>query len=241
MRVSRLFVAAPLSVGQPLVLEADAGHYVGRVLRLRVGDPLTLFNGQGGEYQARLAELSKKQVALDILTHAALERESPLALTLVQGISRNEHMDWVMQKAVELGVQRIAPVITERTQGFQAQQLEKRQIHWEKIIQHACEQCGRNRLPLLLEAQPLLAHLASQTGTGLLLDPLAEQGMPQTAPTGFNGHLLIGAEGGLSAAEIAAAQQAGYLGVRLGTRILRTETAALAIVTLCQARWGDLG
>lgn len=241
MRVSRVFIDAPLAAEQPLSLDTESSHYLSRVLRLRVGDAVIVFNGQGGEYQAQVQAIGKKQVVLHIGAQDARECESPLALTLVQGLSRNEHMDIIMQKAVELGVQHIQPVITERTQGFQTQKIEKRLAHWQKIMQQACEQSGRNRVPELLTTQSLDTHLSQFSGLGFVLNPLAEQGLPLDLPAQFNGHLLVGAEGGLSEAEIHAAQQAGYQGIRLGQRILRTETAALAIVAICQARWGDLG
>ncbi len=240
MRMSRVFIDTPLHAEQTLPLAMDASHYLSRVLRLRVGDEITVFNGQGGEFRARIADMGKKQVILEIGAFIQRECESPLSLTLVQGLSRNEHMDWVMQKAVELGVQRILPVSTERTQGFQAQRLDKRLLHWEKIMQHACEQCGRNRLPELLTPQSLTAHLTDVKGVGFVLDPLAEQDLGQALPSDFNGHILVGPEGGLSSEEITSAQQAGYQGIRLGQRILRTETAALTMVAVCQARWGDL-
>jgi len=240
MRISRVFIKTPLATGQELVLSADASHYLSRVLRLRVGDAVTLFNGQGGEYMTQVLEIGKKQMRLAIGEYDARECESPLNLTLVQGVSRNEHMDMVMQKAVELGVQRVLPVLTERTQGFQAQKLEKRIEHWQKIMQHACEQCGRNHVPELLPTQPLTEHLSIFSGVGFTLNPLAAQTLPTDLPEQFNGHLLIGPEGGLSETEIMAAQQVGYQSICLGQRILRTETAALAIVAICQARWGDL-
>ncbi len=239
MRISRVFIDAPLACGEELTLDNETSHYLMRVLRLTQGSKVTLFNGRGGEYAAQILDIGKKQVKLAIGVHDPRECESPLSLTLVQGISRNEHTDLVMQKAVELGVQRVQPIITERTQGFSAQQ--KRLAHWQKIMQHACEQCTRNRVPELLAVQTLAQHLSAFSGVGFLLDPQAEHSLPARLPEHFSGHLLIGAEGGFSAAEIAAAQHAGYQGIRLGQRILRTETAALAIVAICQARWGDLG
>lgn len=240
MRLTRLWVDAPLETGKLLQLPVETSHYVTNVLRLRINTSLIIFNGQGGEYQAVIHELQKKIVVLEIGEYFAVERESALQLTLVQAISRPEHMDYTVQKAVELGVSRVIPVISERSPPLDKEKMPKRWQHWQKIITSACEQCGRNRLPHLDSIQTLDQWLAQPvTEPSILLDPLAAQTLP-TLESPPQMTILIGAEGGLTEAEIMLAKQANYIGVRLGSRILRTETAALAILAICQAQWGDL-
>lgn len=242
MRISRLFVPQELSSDSTLELGADSAHYLGRVLRLREGAQVTLFNGQGGEYPARILSYGKKSAHLQVGQCKTQECESPLSLTLVQGIARNEHMDWVMQKATELGATAIAPVICARTQQGKAEKFARRAEHWQRIIENACEQCGRNRLPQLHPVQTLAAWLETDSNTcRLTLEPLAGQlwqELPVERPASLS--LLIGPEGGLSDAELSLLKTQSWQGVRLGPRILRTETAALSALTLAQARWGDL-
>ncbi|HEC84392.1 MAG TPA: 16S rRNA (uracil(1498)-N(3))-methyltransferase, partial [Thioploca sp.] len=160
MRLSRLFVDSPLTVEQEIVLPQESTHYLLNVLRLRVGAPITVFNGQGGEYAARLIAAAKKAAQLQVIEYKAIERESALPLGLVQAISRPEHFNDTIQKAVELGVQRIVPVLTERSPPLDKSKISKREQQWRKIIISACEQCGRNRLPELYEVLPLSAWLA---------------------------------------------------------------------------------
>jgi 16S rRNA (uracil1498-N3)-methyltransferase len=212
-----------------------------------------LFNGQGGEYVACLVAAAKKTAILRVDESHAIECESTLQLTLVQAISRPEHFNYTLQKAVELGVQRIVPVITERSPPLGKAQISKRQQHWRKIVISACEQCGRNRLPELYEVLPLSVWLSQpQDDYCLVLSPSGksrwhEVFQAQTDVIGLSNCLdeqkivtvLIGAEGGLSEMEIEQAIQAGYLDIRLGPRILRTETAAVAMLAVCQAWWGD--
>ncbi len=241
MRLTRLWVDAPLMTDNQLQLPTETSHYVTHVLRLRIGAPLIIFNGQGGEYQAVITELQKKNVLLHIGEHVAVERESPLQLTLVQAVSRPEHMDYTIQKSVELGVSSIIPVISERSPPLDKEKMLKRWQHWQKIIISASEQCGRNRLPHLEQIQSFDQWLTQSSNTpGILLDPLATQALP-TFEHPQHLSVLIGAEGGLTEWEIMQAKQRGWTGVRLGSRILRTETAALAILAICQAQWGDLG
>jgi 16S rRNA (uracil1498-N3)-methyltransferase len=242
MRISRLFVHQPLSVDKNLQLDAEAAHYLGRVLRLRVGETCHLFNGDGQDYIAEIREFAKKYAVVTILSAHRVETESPLALCLNQAIARPEHMDLVMQKAVELGAHEIRPILTARCQGLSNKRLEKRALHWQKIIQNACEQSGRAYLPTLHPSITLEEHLTAQNSTenitSLMLDPLAQQAsLPTTSPHAVQ--ILIGPEGGLNPSEIEAAQQANYQGIRLGSRILRTETAAICAMSLCQAQWGD--
>jgi 16S rRNA (uracil1498-N3)-methyltransferase len=244
MRLTRVFVAEPLQGGAPHVLHGDAAAHLGRVLRLRAGASLTVFDGRGGEYPATIETIRRDEVRLAVGAHRAVERESSLEVTLAQGVSRGERMDWIIQKATELGVRRIVPVLTAHSVvQLDAEQAEKRARHWRGVAIAACEQCGRNRLPQIAAARALdtwLGEPEAAAGTRLLLDPqatggLADVGAPEGAAT-----LLIGPEGGLSDAEQSLAREVGFLPVRLGPRILRTESAAVVALALVQQRWGDL-
>jgi len=242
VRLTRVYVAAPLESGTRLRLEGSAASHVTRVLRLRVGAALILFNGSGGEYEASIDKAHGGELTVAVGAHHALERESPLALTLVQGISRGERMDLVVQKATELGVARLVPVITERSVvKLDAHQADRKLLHWRAIVIAACEQCGRNRLPELAGPLGLREFLSGEGagGTRLLLSPHAARGLGELTRAAAV-TVLIGPEGGLSEAEQEAAAQAGFAPVRLGPRILRTETAALTALALLQRQWGDL-
>jgi 16S rRNA (uracil1498-N3)-methyltransferase len=242
MRLSRFYVDNPLTIGQVITLPKELSHHLVTVLRLRMGVTVTLFNGQGGEYQARLVAIMPKKIAqLQIEEYHAIERESNLSLTLVQAISRPEHMDYTIQKAVELGVQQIVPVITERTPPLNSAMLSKRQAHWHQIMLSACEQCGRNHLVQFADILPLTTWLTqAQSGSCLVLSPSAHDTLFKLIQPVNTITVLVGAEGGLSKMEIHQALQAGYQAIHLGPRILRTETAATTILALCQAWQGDL-
>jgi 16S rRNA (uracil1498-N3)-methyltransferase len=243
VRLTRVYVDAPLAAGTRVTLEGGAARHVTRVLRLRVGEALTLFNGSGGEYAASIEQSQGGRVAVAIGEQRAIERESPLALTLAQGVSRGERMDLVVQKATELGVSGLVPVLSERSVvRLTAQQADRRLNHWRAIAVAACEQSGRNRLPAIAAPVPLRDFLRSGTDgvTRLLLSPgagatLADVPRPVTAVT-----VLIGPEGGLAPPEQEAAIAAGFKPVRLGPRVLRTETAAIAALALLQREFGDL-
>jgi len=225
------------------MLPDAAAHHAARVLRLRVGDAITLFNGEGGEYAARITTLGRHEVEVEIGPHDPVERESPLAVTLVQAISSGERMDVTIQKAVELGVTAIVPVVSERcVVRLHGERAGKRLAHWRQIVTSACEQCGRNRVPVVHGVIPLMAWLKTDAG-GLrrwVLVPdvaapaLRDQPRPDRAMA-----VLVGPEGGFSDAEMEAARQAGCLPVRLGPRVLRTETAAPALLAAVQGLWGD--
>jgi len=229
MRRSRLFIDMPLVVGQDIVLPKESAHYLVNVLRLRVGATVTLFNGQGGEYIARFIAATKKNAQLQVDEFKAVDCESPLPLTLVQAISRPEHFNYTLQKSVELGVQRIVPVITERSPSLDKTTISKRETQWRKMIISACEQCGRNRLPQLENVLPLKSLLAKPPqGNHIILSPTGkhhlyevikrdstEKKFSQIDPLS----VLIGAEGGLTEAEIEQAMQVGYLDISLGPRI----------------------
>lgn len=242
MRLTRVHVPGPLAAGARHTIEGEAANHITRVLRLRPGDPLTLFDGRGGEHAARIEGFRKNAVIVAVTAHDPTDRESPLSLTLAQGISRGERMDWVVQKATELGVTRIVPILTERTVvKLDARQSERRRSHWRGIAVAACEQSGRNKVPDI--AAPLSLHAflrdADPAATRLLLSPAAPHRIADLKPPDRQFIVLIGPEGGLSETEQRAAANAGYLAVKLGPRVLRTETAALAALTLLQLQFGD--
>jgi len=242
MRIPRIFHPGHLQLHSELELSEGAANHVARVLRMREQSPLIVFNGEGGEYQAQIALIEKRRVVVLLNEFGAREVESPLRVTLAQGISRGERMDYTLQKAVELGITTIVPLLTEHcVVELKGDRLEKRLEHWRGVIIGACEQCGRNRLPELLPVTTLSAWLAHHgDGTKLLLDHRAEKSINALdATSSFT--LLIGPEGGLSPAEQQQAFTTGYLGIRLGPRVLRTETAALVALSALQARFGDLG
>jgi len=243
VRLTRVYVDAPLAAGTRVTLEGGAARHVTRVLRLRVGEALTLFNGSGGEYAARIEQSQGGRVAVTIGEPRAIERESPLALTLAQGVSRGERMDLVVQKATELGVSGVVPVLSERSVvRLTAQQSERRLNHWRAIAVAACEQSGRNRLPAIASPVPLKDFLRTNTDGSmrLLLSPAATATLADLPRLVSAVTVLIGPEGGLAEAEQEASVAAGFKPVRLGPRVLRTETAAITALALLQRQFGDL-
>ncbi|MHB1291851.1 MAG: 16S rRNA (uracil(1498)-N(3))-methyltransferase [Sulfuricella sp.] len=281
----------------PAELPEQAAHHAARVLRLQAGDRVSVFNGRGGEGDARIADIGKRNVSLEIVAWHAVERESPLQVLLAQAISAGEKMDFTLQKAVELGIGNIQPLASERSVvRLSGERAEKRVAHWQGVVIAACEQSGRNHVPEVAPIRPLLDWLGAcrtygdrsenSAGRGqilpvlqvnshsidqksgeiwtaqadsqpihhesdrflvqqdgaelrLMLSPVAEIGLRDLPkPTG-NITLLIGPEGGLSPIEAEAAQRYGYTPVRLGARVLRTETAALAALAAMQTLWGD--
>ena len=252
MRLTRVYVDAPLAAGKRVTLEGNAASHVTRVLRLRVGEALTLFNGAGGEYAASIDAARGGRLTVAVGESRAVERESPLTLTLAQGVSRGERMDLVVQKATELGVSAIVPLFTERSVvRLGAEQAERKLNHWRAIAIAACEQSGRNRLPKVAPPVSLADLLRSGTdregdasGCGvqdmcLLLSPGATSRIDALPRPATSVTVLIGPEGGLTNAEQEAAVAAGFLPVRLGPRVLRTETAAIAALALLQREFGD--
>jgi 16S rRNA (uracil1498-N3)-methyltransferase len=243
MRLTRVHVPGPLAAGTRRTLEGEAANHIARVLRLRPGDPLTLFDGSGAEHPARIEEFRRSAVVVTVGDPEVPRRESPLRLTLAQGISRGERMDWVMQKSTELGVCDIVPVQTERTVvRLDAQHCARKQQHWQAIAIAACEQCGRNVIPRVAAPQSLQDFLRSTdaNATRLLLSPTGALRIDELTAPVTQIIVLIGPEGGLSESEQRAALAAGFTAVRLGPRVLRTETAAIAALTLLQHRFGDL-
>lgn len=245
MTPTRLFVDHILEAGKTLALPDQAAHHVARVLRMRISDPLILFNGKGGEYGAKIISISKSSVKVEITYHSDYERESRLYLELVQGISRGEKMDFTIQKAVELGVSRIVPLTTQYSNvQLDEKRREKKQEHWEKTIISACEQCGRNRYPELADIMRFNDWPETCTvDLKLILDPHTDTTLATLDTREQAGissiSLVIGPEGGLSPSEIRSLEQTGFTGIRLGPRILRTETAALAAIAAVQCRFGD--
>jgi len=244
MRIPRIYVPLPLHPGRVVELPVQAGEHIARVLRLDRGHPLRLFNGEGGEFAGEIASLAKRAVTAHVLEPAAsTDRESPLRITLGQGIARGEKMDWILQKATELGVARIVPLVTDRTEvKLDAERAERRVAHWEAVLASACEQCGRNRLPELAEPMKLAdwaASLGEDAGLRLALDPNGDANARALDPRA-GATLVVGPEGGLSEHDLATLAQAGFRGLRLGPRILRTETAGLAALAALQAIHGDL-
>lgn len=249
MRLTRVYVDAPVATGKRVIVEGSAANHIARVLRLRSGDSLTVFDGSGGEFGARIEEFRKETVVVAVEEHRPLDRESPLPLTLVQGISRGERMDWIIQKATELGASRIVPVFTKRSVvRLDEKQAERKLQHWRAIAVAACEQCGRNRIPDLaapVDFFDMLAgdssrHPDSAGSTRLLLSPTGELRIDDLQDVGKGITVLIGPEGGLEDVEQEAAVTAGFKAVRLGPRVLRTETAAIAALTIIQRYFGDL-
>lgn len=243
MRLTRVHVTGPLTSGRRHTIDGDAANHIARVLRLRQGEPLTLFDGGGGEYAARIEEFRKGAVIVSVDEPLPVARESPLPVTLAQGVSRGERMDWVVQKATELGVTRIIPVLTERSVvRLDAKQAERKRLHWQAIAIAACEQSGRDRIPGVDTPLTLaeFAGSADSRATRVLLSPTGSQRVADLPRAEGGIVVLIGPEGGLSEAEQRAALAAGFAAVRLGPRVLRTETAAVAALTLLQHRFGDL-
>lgn len=248
--MARIHCPTPLVSGQTIDLPASAARHV-QVLRMQPGQTLTLFHGDGGEYTAQVVHMGRSDVRVTVGAHQALEREAPCAVHLVVGMPANERMDWLVEKATELGVHRITPVMTERSVlRLSGERAEKKQTHWQAIAISACEQCGRNRVPQIDAPQRLDTWLSTQQASDPSSLPSSlravlslhegTQALPrwatqtQVAPTPVM--FLSGPEGGLSDAEDAAARQAGFVAVHLGTRVLRAETAALAVLSYFSLR-----
>jgi 16S rRNA (uracil1498-N3)-methyltransferase len=243
MRLTRVYLDALLEPGARVALRGSAASHVTRVLRLRPGDALTLFNGRGGEYPGSIDKSHAGEVTVAVGEERTVERESPLALTLAQGVSRGERMDLVVQKATELGVSCIVPLLTERSVvRLDVQQAARKVAHWRGIAIAACEQSGRNRVPEVATPLALREFVrdAARAGARLLLSPAAQLRLDDVPPPVTQATVLIGPEGGLSESEEQLARAAGFAPVRLGPRVLRTETAAIAALTLLQRKFGDL-
>lgn len=245
MRVPRLYCPQPLRLDATISLSKELTHYLGRVLRLNVGAQVVLFNGEGGEYLATLDTLNKNDSTATLHTFRDPQTDPRLPIHLIQGISRGERMQYVIQKAVELGASSLQPVFTEYCEvKLDGERAEKRQEHWQSIANSACEQCGRTRLMVIHPANKLTNWLANTPNHDaqhirLTLDPYVDQHINTLQTQISEVSLLIGPEGGLSDNEVALAKQHGFIGVKLGPRILRTETATAAGLTTIQMKWGD--
>ena len=245
MALTRLFVRSALRPGQDLTLNGEQALYLGRALRLRVGDALSVFSAESGEFAATINSIGKSSAEITIGEAIATATESPLKVHLVQGISRGERMDFVVQKATELGVKRISPVLTEYgVVKLDDARAGKRRDHWQKVAESACEQSGRTRPPLIDDPIPLKHWFGAKTqeaDVDLVLRPDATTPMASLSAPKTKVCLLIGPEGGFSTIEYDDAEVSGFKAVSLGPRVLRTETAAIAAVTVAESLWGDLG
>ena len=224
------------------MLPADASHHAARVRRMRAGDAVVVFDGAGFEARGTLLGMGRHGLEVELEPAMAVSRESALSICLAQGISGGDRMDYTIQKAVELGATRIQPLATERSVvRLDADRAGRRLDHWRAVAISACEQCGRNTLPDIVPVMALrdwLGVVRGESGTKLTLDPEATDRLA-SLPAQTSVTLLAGPEGGFSDVELDAARQAGFAGVRLGPRILRTETAAVAAMAAMQALWGD--
>lgn len=243
MHITRIHVDLPLAVDLELPLSVQAAEHVARVLRLVAGSTITLFNGDGCDYPSLILAASKREVRVRVEAAHPVENESPLALTLAQGVARGEKMDLIVQKATELGVVRIVPLLTERSElRLDAERAQKRLARWRAVATSACEQSGRARIPRIEPALTLdawLNQLTADSGLRLSLLPEAEKTIRALNFTTPAGVLVVGPEGGLAKHDIAALRAANFAALRLGPRILRTETAGLAALAALQAVHGD--
>ena len=242
MRIPRIHHPALLAVGQVTLLDEDAANHVGRVLRMQAGQALQLFDGSNQVFEAVIKQADKKSVQVEILSGFEDDRESPLWLHLGQVMSRGEKMEFTIQKAVELGVNVITPLYSERCGVKLDERLSKKLGQWQKIAIAACEQCGRNRVPEIRPVMSLEAWCAEQEqGIKLNLHPRASASINTLPQPVERVRLLIGPEGGLSVDEIAMTAEHQFTDILLGPRVLRTETTALTAITALQVRFGDLG
>ena len=242
MRIPRLFTPQTLTPGAHLTIAGQSAHHVIHVLRLRTGAPLRIFDGKGAEHNATLMGIKRSEVVLETGQPVTGIPESFLQVTLLQGIARNDRMDLILQKAVELGIQNFQPLWMQRSQSrLKNDRLEKRVNHWQGIITSACEQCGRATMPKLEPPVSFTEWLgaAKYRGLYLMLQPDSETSLRNIEKPKGEIHILVGPEGGLSPDEQALAKNSEFQGVRLGPRVLRTETAALAALAGMQTLWGD--
>ena len=240
---TRLYVPTPLQPDTTCTLPAAQAHHAARVLRLAAGDAVTLFNGDGAEYAGTLSRASRGHVTVEVTSRVEVDREPPLAVTLGQAISGGERMDYTLQKAVELGVSAIQPLSSVRSVvKLDAARAERRLAHWLTVVQGACEQSGRNRVPPVAPIAGLREWLGRGTAghaLAVLLSPRAETRLRDVPRPAGAVVLLAGPEGGYAPEEEEMAGRAGYTPVRLGPRVLRTETAAVAALAAMQTLWGD--
>jgi len=240
MRIPRVFTPQAFTLNSTLELAEAQSHYLSKVLRMQAGRELILFNGEGGEYSAEISKVHKKHIEVLVKEFSPENRQSHLSLELAIGVSRGERMDWVLQKATELGVTKITPLITERTEvKLSGERADKKMEHWQQIIISACEQCQRNILPELSEPQNFSDWIDTcDAELKFVLHHRNNQGFSKDK-SAKNISLLIGPEGGLDNDEIAQAVAKNFSPLTLGPRVLRTETAPVAAISLVQYLWGD--
>ncbi|MDG1819600.1 MAG: 16S rRNA (uracil(1498)-N(3))-methyltransferase [Porticoccaceae bacterium] len=250
MRIPRIFTDLSLCCDSCVDLDGSAARHLCSALRMKVGQEITLFNGQGGEYSGELTEVGKNKVSVKVLKHRDIDRESGLKVHLAIGVSRGERMDLIVQKATELGVTEITPLFTERTEvKLNGERLAKKLRHWQQVSISACEQCQRNLVPTINNPTPLdqwlhqsdtLPTADNDQSLKLVLHHRTEKRLSEHQAV-KDICLLVGPEGGLGEREIEAAIEKGFQPLALGPRVLRTETAPLAAISIMQSLWGDMG
>lgn len=245
MRIPRIYQAVPLKLEETISLDSQATTHVVRVLRLKLDDRIIIFNGEGGEYAGVLVQADKRAVLVKLVEYRDPQNESPLHTVLLQGVSRGERMDYALQKSVELGVSEIYPVMTKYTSvQLKDDRKQKKQMHWQGVVQSACEQSGRNRVPVVHAVDSLGSWLGNfvveDYDLCLVLNHRTSQSITKLEkPRQPKVVLIAGPEGGLSEEEIAFLESKKFVSVNLGPRVLRTETAALAAISIMQSMWGD--
>lgn len=240
MRSYRVHSQSDLSVGQSAVLDERSSHHLARVLRVKVDDAVTVFNGDGFNYSARVSAVAKTTVTVDLLTKEDASNESPLSTYLGLAVSKGDRFEWAIKKATELGVSSISPILSQRVDvRLSPERWKKKQDHWQQIVISACEQSGRAVVPEVHPPQPLGNWVeAAEADQKFCLHPDLSNVLPATPPSSVS--LLVGPEGGLSDDEVTLASHCGFLGLNLGPRILRTETAPLVALSVVGTQWGDL-
>lgn len=245
MRIPRVFFESDLAAGSQVNLSKEQAHYLGRVLRLKAGRELILFNGQGGEYLCQVIALDGKTGLIDVERYQDVDRESPLNICLAAVLSKGDRFDWLLQKATELGVSSIQPIFSERSEvRLSGDRLDKKHLHWQGVVRSACEQSGRTSLPSVGVPLSFAEYVRSDSSAQkIVLDPRESASLAEVVEGGDGPlgtlSLMVGPEGGFTDSEIETAKKGGYLGVRIGPRILRTETAPLAVLAAIQSRYGD--
>jgi len=241
--LTRIYFPGPIPDHGVCQLPLAKAHHVAHVLRLAPGDPVILFDGAGNVFDGEIAKCARGEVSVKVRDRRHEDCESPLQVTLAQAVSSGERMDYTVQKAVELGVATIQPLLTERcVVRLSGERAVKRGVHWQGVVAAACEQCGRNRIPRVEQLLPLQSWLDQPMAAGTLrlaLLPDAPAGLQQLSRPAGPVTVLAGPEGGLTGAEADDAVRAGFMPLRLGPRVLRTETAAVALLAAMQALWGD--
>jgi 16S rRNA (uracil1498-N3)-methyltransferase len=239
MRVSRFYIEQPLATDQSLTVTGTRSHYIRNVLRLKSGDSLILFNGQGGEYQGKISSADRNKVDIEVGEFSSNDRKSPLEIDIGLAVSKHDAMDFAIQKATELGVSRIQPLIVSHS-SISLSATDKKISHWQEICHSACEQCGLNRPPAVLPLIPFSEWITISAELCLITEPQGELKLDGIAVTPKHVAIAIGPEGGFTPAEISQAWDQKFTGINLGTRILRLETATISMLTLVQSKWGDL-